>query len=147
MTHSGVQSVALTKLHLGFLGKVRLGNRDNTFKNNLRMPELSKNRGSETVPKTIKFFETLLRASLDGIIITNAMQDIIVVNEAFCAVLGRKWREVMETSIFLWLEQLDGDAVQRWVKLEQLVRTDGNCRNLEFQITQDGQTKFFSVGL
>jgi PAS domain S-box-containing protein len=109
------------------------------------MSELSKKVGSETVPKTIKFFETLLRASLDGIIITNSMQDIIVVNEAFCAVFGRKRREIMETSLFLWLEQLDGEALQRWANLEQRVRTDGNCRDIEFQITKKKQTKFYSV--
>ncbi len=53
----------------------------------------------EAAQQTIKFFETLLRASSDGIVITGVAQNIVVVNEAFCTLFGRPWREVTKTSI------------------------------------------------
>ena len=34
--------------------------------------------------RNVKFFEALLRASADGIVITDAKQNIIMANEAFC---------------------------------------------------------------
>ncbi len=107
----------------------------------------------EATQQTIKFFETLLRASSDGIVITDVAQNIIVVNEAFCALFGRRWREVVETNLFIWLEQLeagpDANALLRWAELEQRVHLAGVCHGVEFQIgsmegTKD-EKKYLSV--
>jgi PAS domain S-box-containing protein len=95
--------------------------------------------------RTIKFFETILRASLDGIVITDATQDIVVVNEAFCAFFGQRRRAVVETSLFLWLEQLDSGALQRWAELEQRTRLEGNSRNVRFQMETQSGVKYFNV--
>ncbi|NUN24460.1 MAG: PAS domain-containing protein, partial [Candidatus Jettenia caeni] len=65
-----------------------------------------KKKNKELAQHTIKFFEKLLRASSDGIVITDAAHNIIVVNEAFCDFFGRQHREVIETDLFFWLEQL-----------------------------------------
>ena len=43
----------------------------------------------EGARQTIRFFETLLRASTDGIVITDITQNIIIVNEAFCSFFGK----------------------------------------------------------
>ncbi len=98
-----------------------------------------------TIQRTVKFFETLLRASLDGIVITDTSQTIVVVNEAFCTFFGQKWRDVVETSLFLWLEQLDGEALSQWTSLEQRVRQTGVCRDLKFCQMTKKAIKHFSV--
>ena len=66
--------------------------------------------------------------------ITDATQNIVVVNEAFCAFFGRRWRDVVETSLFIWLEQLDADAPRPWAELEECVCLEGLCRDVEFRM-------------
>ncbi len=97
----------------------------------------------EAAQQTVKFFETLLHASADGIVITDPTQTITVVNKAFCAFWGQRQRAVAETSLFLWLEQLDSGALQRWANLEQRVRLEGSCCDVEFHMmTKDGERHF-----
>ena len=99
----------------------------------------------EATQQTIKFFETLLRALADGIVITDVAQNIVLVNEAFCAFFGQRWRAVVETSLFVWLEQLDAGACGRWAELEQCVRREGDCRDVEFHRAMGGEERWFSV--
>jgi len=99
----------------------------------------------EATQQTVKFFETLLRASTDGIVITDTTRTIVVVNEAFCSFFGVRWREVAETSLFVWLEQLDGDALQCWADLEKHVRLEGVCRDIEFSLTAKDGYRHLSV--
>jgi PAS domain S-box-containing protein len=94
----------------------------------------------ETPQQTVKFLETLLRASTDGIVITDATQSVVLVNEAFCGFLGRRPPDVIETSLFVWLEQLQPDAPRRWAELERRVHHEGACRDVDFEITtRDGR--------
>ncbi|MCP4539018.1 MAG: PAS domain S-box protein, partial [Chloroflexi bacterium] len=99
----------------------------------------------EATRQTIKFFETLLRASADGIVISDTAQNIVLVNEAFCAFFGQRWQDVVETSLFVWLEQLDGDGLQRWAELERCVRREGVCRDAEFRLTTRKGVKHLNV--
>ena len=99
----------------------------------------------EASPQTAKFFETLLRASVDGIVITDATYNIVLVNEAFGAFFGRRRRDLAETSLSVWLEHLDGDASLRWAGLEKDVRRKGECRDVEFQMTTADSIRYLSV--
>ncbi|RZB37784.1 MAG: hypothetical protein SRB2_00886 [Desulfobacteraceae bacterium Eth-SRB2] len=99
----------------------------------------------EATQQTVKFFETLLRSSADGIVITDSTHTIIVVNETFCTFFGRQWRDVVETSMFIWLEQIDANALNRWSELEKRVRLQGFCRNAEFEMTTKDKVSHFSV--
>ncbi len=99
----------------------------------------------EATQQTITFFETLLRASTDGIVITDASQNVIVVNEAFCAIFGRQWGDVIETSLSTWLEQLDGGASSTWSDLETRVRAEGLCRDVEFRMNAPDGLNYYSV--
>jgi PAS domain S-box-containing protein len=99
----------------------------------------------EATQQTVKFFETLLRASADGIVITDSTHTIIVVNETFCTFFGRQWRDVVETSMFIWLEQLNANALNRWSELEKMVRLQGFCRNAEFEMATKDKVSHFSV--
>ncbi len=93
----------------------------------------------EVARQTVKFFKTVLSASADGIVITDSAQNIVTANDSFSALFGRRRREVVETSIFIWLEQLDSGAVQRWEELERRVRHKGEYRDVEFQMmTEEG---------
>ena len=99
----------------------------------------------EATRQTVKFLETLLRASADGIVIMDSTNTIIVVNETFCNFFGRQWRDVVETSMFSWLEQLDVNALNRWSELAKKVRLEGFCRNAEFEMTTKDKVSHFSV--
>ncbi|MGD8548973.1 MAG: PAS domain S-box protein [Desulfobacterales bacterium] len=104
-----------------------------------------KKNESEAALQTEKFFETLLNTSADGIVITDSTNIIIVVNETFCNFFGRQWRDVVETRMFSWLEQLDAHALNRWSELEKKVHLDGFCRNADFRITTRDKVSRFSV--
>jgi len=99
----------------------------------------------EATQHTIKFFESLLRASADGIVITDSSQNIVVVNESFCNIFGKHRREIVETSLFIWLDQLDAGASNNWIALEKRLRIRGPCPDNEFSITAEDQIKHFSV--
>lgn len=99
----------------------------------------------KTARRTIKFFDKLLRASADGIVITDAGHNIIVVNEAFCQFFGRQWRDVIETNLFYWLDLLGKDASQRWAELENRIYLGGSYHNIEFVLTKPDGNKYLSV--
>ncbi|GJQ59727.1 MAG: response regulator [Candidatus Scalindua sp. AMX11] len=96
--------------------------------------------------QTIGFFEKLLRASADGIMIADASHNIIVANEAFCEFFQHKRSEIIETDLFYWLEQLGPDAIKIWTTLETTVHTKGICRDVEFNFTTEQYgTRYLSV--
>ncbi len=100
----------------------------------------------EATTQTVRFFESLLRASTDGIVITDSSQNIIVANEAFCSYFGEKYRDVIETSLFVWLECLDVGAPLLWGELEQRVRNQGHCRDIEFRLAVgEDEFRYLSV--
>ncbi len=99
----------------------------------------------EATQQTITFLETLLRASTDGIAITDAAQNIIVVNEAFCSIFGRQWGDVIETSLLTWLEQLDSGALNTWSEMESRVRVEGVCHDMEFRMNAADGVNYYSV--
>lgn len=100
----------------------------------------------EIMQQTIQFFEKLLRASIDGILITDAAHNILIVSDTFCAILGREWREVVETNVFNWLEQLDPQGATRWIELVNCVHQKGSCHDVEFRVvTQAHGVKYFSI--
>ena len=85
--------------------------------------------------QTAKFFETLLRTSADGIVITDSTHTIIMANETFCTFFGRRCQDIVETGMFSWLDQLNADALNRWFELAKRVRLEDFCRNAEFEMT------------
>ncbi len=99
----------------------------------------------EATQQTVKFFESLMRASADGIMITDAMQNIVVTNDAFSGFFGRRSQEVVETNVYTWIEQLDGDARQRWAELEKQVRLEGLCSDVEFLMATKDRVRYLSV--
>ncbi len=99
----------------------------------------------ENSRQTVKFFETLLRISADGIVIADSTHTIIEVNETFCMFFGRERRDVVGTLMFCWLEQLDANALIRWSEMEKKVFLDGFFRNAEFEMTTKNKVRHFNV--
>ncbi|MCP4347839.1 MAG: PAS domain S-box protein [Desulfobacterales bacterium] len=108
---------------------------------------IEENRKSEVeaTQQTIKFFESLLKASVDGIVITDSSQNIIVANESFCNIFGRNRREIVETSMFIWLDQLDARDSDNWIEMEKQVHIKGSCHNIEFRMATKDRIRYFSV--
>src|SRR5574337_734501 len=100
------------------------------------MNENSERNEIKTARRPIKFFDKLLRASADGIVITDGNHNIIVANEAFCQLFGRQWRYVVETNLFYWLDQLWKDASKRWAELENRIHSGGSYHNIEFALAK-----------
>ena len=109
------------------------------------MSKKSEKSELETTQQTIKFFETLLRASADGIVITDASRKIIMVNETFCAFFGRQVQDMEGTNFSTWLEQLTPDALPRWDFLEKQVHIEGICSDVDFRMRLDHGITHFSV--
>src|SRR3990172_8919233 len=109
------------------------------------MNELYERSKIEVSLRTIEFFEKLLRASTDGIVITDVSHNIIVVNEAFCDFFGRQRHEVLETNLFLWLEHLGTDGPKRWVEMENRVYVEGSYLDVEFMLPSQNGIKYLSV--
>ncbi len=95
--------------------------------------------------RTIKFFEGLLRSTPNGVVVTDASQNIVLVNGRFSSLFQQNWRSVIETSIFVWLQQLDDGAVDLWGKLVDCVCRKGQCYDVNFNMTTTEEVKHLSV--
>lgn len=51
--------------------------------------------------QTVRLFETLLRASADGIVITDPAKNIIFVNDTFCKIFSSNRHDMIETKVLL----------------------------------------------
>ena len=99
----------------------------------------------ETLQQTVKFFDNLLVSLIDGIVITDGSQHIVVVNDAFCAFFGWNRREVVETNLTNWLGLPGGDMLGRWAELVMRLYGEGFCHDVEFQAKTDQGIKYLSV--
>ncbi len=110
------------------------------------MNEQNKKSKIEGAQQTIKFFEKLLRASADGILITDATHNIVVVNETFCGFFKWQRHEIIETNMFSLLEQIYSEWPARWTEMVNRIHSETSCRNVEFKlITQMREMRCFSV--
>ena len=94
---------------------------------------------------TISFVENLLRASSDGIVITDTSHNIIVINEAFCELFSQNRNDMLETNLLIWLDQFESNSLKKWNELEKQLRNKKVCRNVEFCTTKNGKTRYLNV--
>jgi PAS domain S-box-containing protein len=99
----------------------------------------------EAMRQAIRFFESTLHASSDGIVVTDPSQNIVMANDAFSSLFGRTWQDMIETSLWVWLEQLDGDAQRRWTGIESRTLQAEVVREIEFTKTKSGRKICLSV--
>jgi PAS domain S-box-containing protein len=99
----------------------------------------------ESTKRTVKFFEGLLRSTPNGIVVTDASQNIVLVNGRFSSLFRQHWRDVIETNLFVWLQQLDDGAVDLWTKLMESVYREGYCYDVNFKMISTEGVKHLSV--
>lgn len=109
------------------------------------MPDRLIKNELESAKRTIRFFEAILRSTNNGVIVTDATKNIIVANDMFCAFFGNTLRNVIETNLFVWLEQLDGKAGEQWAALAENVCRNGFSQDVCFQKTTQDGVRYFSV--
>lgn len=102
-------------------------------------------RDIKHLQQTIKFYETLLRVSNDGILITDASHNIIEVNNTFCSFIGQKREAVIESDLFMWLELFLDDAAKNWINLERKVQSKQTVSHFEFQLKLSNKARYFDV--
>ncbi|MCZ7402458.1 MAG: PAS domain S-box protein [Candidatus Methanoperedens sp.] len=106
---------------------------DNNTQNNLNLQQ------------TVRFFETLLRASADGIVITDTANNIVFVNDTFCKYFSSKRHDVIETNLFIWLAKLGHNAKDIWKRLETHINEHGIAKDVEFEMKTGDMLRYFSV--
>ena len=99
----------------------------------------------ESTKKTVKFFEGLLRSTPNGIVVTDASQNIVLVNGRFSSIFSQHWRDIIETNLFVWLQQLGDGAVDTWTKLMESVYREGHCYDVNFNMNSTDGIKYLSV--
>ncbi|MCI5146300.1 MAG: PAS domain-containing protein [Candidatus Electrothrix sp. AR3] len=99
----------------------------------------------ETLKKTVKFFEAVLTASKDGILITHEDATILVANQSFCSFFDCTPGDLIETSLFDWLNAFERDPVADWLALQNVIGSEGVCSNFEFELTSNTVPQFFNV--
>ena len=99
----------------------------------------------EPRPETAKFFQRLLSASIDGILVTDETQNIIVASESFCSFFGQVQGNMLETNLLDWLKRVHEDCVRGWTEIDKNVRLKGSCHNIEFKMILPHKTRFFSI--
>ncbi|MFA4958095.1 MAG: PAS domain S-box protein [Candidatus Methanoperedens sp.] len=95
--------------------------------------------------QTVRFFETLLRASVDGIVITDPANNIIFVNDTFCKIFSSNRHDVIETNLFIWLAKLGHNAKDIWKGLESKTNELGIAKDVEFVSKTGDEMRYFSV--
>jgi len=115
------------------------------LENNQMADSSYENRDLKALQQSLKFFETVFRASADGIVVTNASQMILQANEAFCDYLGKQQSDVVETNLTTWLDYAGPDLTLRWAELEERVQTGKTPLNDEFLFTVQNEARYFSV--
>jgi PAS domain S-box-containing protein len=99
----------------------------------------------EPTKRTVKFFEGLLRSTPNGVVVTDASQNIVLVNGRFSSIFRQHWSGVIETNLFVWLQQLDDGAVDLWTKLMVSVYRKGHCNDVNFKMTSTEGVTHLSV--
>lgn len=99
----------------------------------------------ESTKRTVRFFEGLLRSTPNGIVVTDASQNIVLVNGRFSSIFNQHWRDVIETNMVVWLQQLDKGSVDSWIKLVERVSREGYCNDVNFNMTSPDEVKYLSV--
>ncbi len=99
----------------------------------------------ESTKRTVKYFEGLLRSTPNGVVVTDASQNIVLVNEMFSSFFQQSWQDVIETNLFVWLQQLDDGAVELWTKLVESVYREGYCCDVNLMMTSTAGVKCLSV--
>ena len=94
----------------------------------------TKRKYHEATQQTIRFFENVLDATEDGILITDFSNSIILVNQNFASIFEKTVKEMLETNLFVWLERVDPDAPKTWTFLFDRIHRKEAVKRFEYSI-------------
>lgn len=100
---------------------------------------------TQNLQQTVRFFKTLLRASADGILITDSAKKIIFVNDTFCKFFSSNRHDVIQTNISVWLAKLCPDAQVVWKRMENNILEHGIARGIEFSMKTGEGMRYFTA--
>jgi len=101
----------------------------------------TKRKYHEATEQTIRFFENVLDATEDGILITDFSNSIILVNQNFASIFGETVKEMLETNLFVWLERVDPDAPKTWTLLFDRIHRKEAVKRFEYSVRE----RFFEI--
>ena len=109
------------------------------------MSEPFEKQRSKTATQTARFLGALLRASSDGLVITDSAGTILEASDSFCALLGRPRCELLGASLHAWLEESGTSAVRRWAELVGTVQGDARRAECELDLATRSGVRRMSV--
>jgi PAS domain S-box-containing protein len=109
------------------------------------MSEQFEENGSEAMPQSAQLLNTVLKASSDGIVITDVHGTVIEASESFLAILGLDRRDVIAGSLGARLAELSPEAGKRWIELQQRVQSDARRGDCELELATPNGTRRLSV--
>ncbi len=100
---------------------------------------------TQNLQNTIRLFETLLRASSEGMVITDSTKNIIFVNDTFCKFFSSNRQDMIGTNLFVWLAKTGHNAKDIWKGLESQINEHGIAKDVEFAMKAGEVMRYFSV--
>jgi PAS domain S-box-containing protein len=94
---------------------------------------------------TDPFVDSLLQVSGDGIVVTDSSHKILLVNEAFCTLIGKDPKDLLGTSLTNWIERCDPAGPRSWLELTERIRREGSCRDLLFNLKGKDCERHFGI--
>ncbi len=71
----------------------------------------------KSAQQTVKFLEGVMQSSVDGILITDSAQNILVTNRAFSEIFSKSPQDLRETGLISWLEQFGSYYHKLWAEI------------------------------
>jgi PAS domain S-box-containing protein len=75
-------------------------------------------RSSDEASRAARYLDGFLRASSDGLVITDSAGTILEASDSFCSLLGQTRADVVATRLLQWLKPSGAAAERRWTELE-----------------------------
>ena len=100
---------------------------------------------SEPVPQASRFLGALLRASNDGLVLTDSAGTILEASDSFCSLLGHTRLEVVGTNLHAWLKESSPAARRRWAELQRAVLGAARHGDCELELVTPNGVRRLSI--
>ena len=92
-----------------------------------------------------EFLDVVLTASNDGVLIVDATNSVLMVNDSFCKFFDWAPQDLIGSDLRHHHQQLDADMWSQWTDMVDRIRSDGAVSNVEFHLTRAGRVSTFCV--
>ena len=95
----------------------------------------------EALEQTVRFFETVINISNDGILITDFSGVVIRVNRSLAAIFDQSVEDMLETSFLPWLKRFDAHGPEIWAALQNRIHREKSVHRFEYGVGK----RFFEI--